>query len=173
MVSQSCLTLLQPCGAMDCDLLGSSVHGISQARRILEWITISSSKGSSQPRNRTRVSLCLLHWQVGALPLAPPSKPMKGHVFCVLFIVSYSCMAEYYRLSCFNKNVCTQSCKLNVWELVWAGCFLLWPVSLVYQWVVPPPSSYSLYSVCVSVLIYSSYRHTSKIGLGLTRKTLF
>ena len=84
MVSQSCLTLLQPCGAMDCDLLGSSVHGISQARRILEWITISSSKGSSQPRNRTRVSLCLLHWQVGALPLAPPGKPQVNFMACKL-----------------------------------------------------------------------------------------
>ena len=34
---------------MDCGLLGSSVHGISQAR-ILEWVVISFSRGSSQPR---------------------------------------------------------------------------------------------------------------------------
>ena len=33
---------------MDCSLPGSSVHGISQAR-ILEWVAISFSKGSSQP----------------------------------------------------------------------------------------------------------------------------
>ena len=33
----------------------SSVHGISQAR-ILEWVAISFSRGSSQPRDRTRVS---------------------------------------------------------------------------------------------------------------------
>ena len=44
---QSCLTL---CNPMDCSPLGSSVHGILQAR-ILEWVAISSSRGSSKPRN--------------------------------------------------------------------------------------------------------------------------
>ena len=50
--AQSCLTL---CDLMDCSLPGSSVHGISQAR-ILEWVAISSSRGSSQPRDRTQLS---------------------------------------------------------------------------------------------------------------------
>ena len=40
---------------MDCSLPGSSVHGILQAR-LLEWVAISFSRGSSQPRNRTQVS---------------------------------------------------------------------------------------------------------------------
>ena len=40
---------------MDCSLPGSSIHGIFQAR-VLEWIAISFSRGSSQPRDRTRVS---------------------------------------------------------------------------------------------------------------------
>ena len=40
---------------VDCSLLGSSVHGILQAR-ILEWVAISFSRGSSRPRNRTRIS---------------------------------------------------------------------------------------------------------------------
>ena len=40
---------------MDCSLPGSSVHGIFQAR-ILEWAAISFSRGTSQPRDRTRVS---------------------------------------------------------------------------------------------------------------------
>ena len=95
-------------------------------------------------------SHALLHWQVGSLSLAPPRKPMKGQVFCVLLVVSYSCIAEYCRLSCFNKkDACSQSWKPDVCELAWAGCFLLWPVSSVYQWVVPTPSSNGLYSVCV------------------------
>ena len=42
------------CDPMDCTLPGSSVHGISQA--ILEWITISFSRGSSQSRDQTHVS---------------------------------------------------------------------------------------------------------------------
>ena len=44
---QSCLTL---CNPMDCSLASSSVRGILQAR-ILEWLAISFSKGSSQPRD--------------------------------------------------------------------------------------------------------------------------
>ena len=43
------------CDPMDCSLPGSSVHGIFQAR-ILEWVAISFSRGSSRPRNRTQVS---------------------------------------------------------------------------------------------------------------------
>ena len=50
--AQSCPTL---CGLTDCRSPGSSVHGISQAR-ILEWIAISFSRGSSQPRDQTCVS---------------------------------------------------------------------------------------------------------------------
>ena len=49
---QSCLTLCDP---MECSLPGSSVHGISQAR-ILNWVAISSSKGSSWPRDWICVS---------------------------------------------------------------------------------------------------------------------
>ena len=43
------------CDPVDCSLPGSSVHGIFQAR-ILEWVAISSSRGSYQPRDRTQVS---------------------------------------------------------------------------------------------------------------------
>ena len=57
---QSCLTLCDP---MDHSLPGSSVHGIFQAR-ILEWVTISSSRGSSQPRDQTCISYasCVDRW---------------------------------------------------------------------------------------------------------------
>ena len=51
-VAQSCPTLCDP---VDCSLPGSSVHGIFQAI-VLEWIAISFSRGSSQPRDRTWVS---------------------------------------------------------------------------------------------------------------------
>ena len=50
--AQSCLTLCDP---MDCSLPGSSIRGIFQAR-VLEWGAVSSSRESSWPRNRTRVS---------------------------------------------------------------------------------------------------------------------
>ena len=51
-VAQSCLTLCDP---RDCSLPGSSLHGILQAR-ILEWVAMPSSRGSSRPRDGTRVS---------------------------------------------------------------------------------------------------------------------
>ena len=52
LVAQLCLTL---CNPMDCSPPGSSVHEIFQAR-ILEWVAIYFSRGSSQPRDRTWVS---------------------------------------------------------------------------------------------------------------------
>ena len=52
LAAQSCPILCDP---MDCSLQGSSVHGILQAR-ILEWVVISFSRGSSRPRDCTQVS---------------------------------------------------------------------------------------------------------------------
>ena len=50
-VAQLCPTLCDP---VDCSLLGSSIHGIFQAR-VLEWVAISFSRGSSQTRDQTWV----------------------------------------------------------------------------------------------------------------------
>ena len=46
-VAQLCPTLCDP---MDCSLPGISVHGVFQAR-VLEWVAIAFSRGSSQPRD--------------------------------------------------------------------------------------------------------------------------
>ena len=43
------------CDTVDCSPPGSPVHGILQAR-VLEWVAISFSRGSSQPRDQTQVS---------------------------------------------------------------------------------------------------------------------
>ena len=51
-VAQLCPTLCDP---MDYNPQGSSIHGIFQAR-VLEWVAISFSRESSQPRDRTQVS---------------------------------------------------------------------------------------------------------------------
>ena len=60
LVAQSCPTLCDP---MDSSPPGSSVHGISLAR-ILEWVAISFSRGSSQSRDQTRFSCvsCIGRW---------------------------------------------------------------------------------------------------------------
>ena len=55
LVTQSCLTLCDP---MDCSPPGFSLYGIFQAK-ILEWVAIPFSRGSSPPRDQTRVS-CII-----------------------------------------------------------------------------------------------------------------
>ena len=55
--------------SLDCSPPGSSVHGNFQAR-LLDWVAISSSRGSSQPRDGTAGLLCLLHWQTESLLLS-------------------------------------------------------------------------------------------------------
>ena len=52
LVAKSCRTL---CNSMNCSPPGSSVHEILQAR-ILEWVAIPFSRGSSQHRNQTWIS---------------------------------------------------------------------------------------------------------------------
>ena len=58
------------CNPMVHRLPGFSVHGISQGK-ILEWVAMPSSRGSSQPRNRT-ASLAYPALVGGSVPLVPP-----------------------------------------------------------------------------------------------------
>ena len=67
---QSCLTLFDPMGFSQ---PGCSVYGILQAR-ILERVTMTSSRGSSQPRDQTKFHISCI-WQGGSLPLVPAGKP--------------------------------------------------------------------------------------------------
>ena len=56
---------VQLCDRMECSPPGSSAHGILQAR-ILEWVAVPFSRGSSRPRNRTSVSYvsCIGRWHL-------------------------------------------------------------------------------------------------------------
>ena len=67
-VTQKCLPLCDP---MNYCLPGSSVCGIFQAR-ILEWVAIAFSRGSSQPRDQTRSPTL----QADSLPSEPPGRAM-------------------------------------------------------------------------------------------------
>ena len=71
LVAQSCPAF---CNPMDCSPQGSTIHGIFQAR-ILEWVVISFSRGSSWPRDQTHVSSIscigrrvLYHWATWEAP---------------------------------------------------------------------------------------------------------
>ena len=65
------------CNSMDHNLSGSSVHGISQ-ERILVWVAVSSSRGSSPPRDQTHISWYLL-WQVDSYHRA--NREAYTHIF--------------------------------------------------------------------------------------------
>ena len=70
LAAQCCPTLCTP---MNCCPPGSSLHVIFQAR-ILEWAAVSYCRGSSQPRDRTRL-LCLLDQQADSPPLSHLRSP--------------------------------------------------------------------------------------------------
>ena len=63
-VAQLCPTL---CNPMDCNLTGSSIHGILQAR-ILEWVAMPFSHPGTEPQSPTL--------QADSLPSEPPGKPV-------------------------------------------------------------------------------------------------
>ena len=68
---QLCLTLCDP---MDCGPPGSFVHGICQAR-IVEWVAMPSSRGSSWPRDQT-MSPAAPVLQANSLPLSHQGSPI-------------------------------------------------------------------------------------------------
>ena len=94
--TQSCLTLCDP---MDCSLPGSFIHGIFQAR-VLEWVAISFSRGSSWPRDWTQVSLiesrCFTVWATREVP--------HSVLYC-----AHLCMKCSLVISNFLKEICNLS----------------------------------------------------------------
>ena len=102
---QSCLTLCHP---MDCSPPGSSVHWILQTR-ILEWVAMPSSRGSSWPRDQTHISYIscigrsvLYHWrQLGSpsehslsieqLPCCPVEPRTKLGPISHQYLPNFSC----------------------------------------------------------------------------------
>ena len=90
----SCVQLWDP---RDCSPPGSFVYGILQAR-ILEWVAVPSSRGPSRPRDQ--IHICVLHWQVGSLPLAPPRKPKNTGVVAISFSRGSSPPRDGTQVSC-------------------------------------------------------------------------
>ena len=83
---QPCLTLCDPMG---CSPPGFSAHGIAQAR-ILEWVAMPSSRGSSWPKDRTCICLCLLHCSQFLYPLSHLGSPSMSEVISVPYLFSYT-----------------------------------------------------------------------------------
>ena len=87
---QLCLTLWGP---MDCNPPGSPVHGIFQAR-ILKWVAISYSRGSSQPRDQSCVSYisCIGRWNV--------------YHWATWVVLSGIILTSVYKLLCYSLVLC-------------------------------------------------------------------
>ena len=91
--AQLCPTL---CNPMDCSPPGSFVHGILQAR-ILEWVAISCSRGSSLTQGSNPHLLCLLHWQANSLPLCHLGSPLQ--VLCSIRITYFVLPSPWFPFS--------------------------------------------------------------------------
>ena len=105
--AQSCPPLYDP---MDHGLPGSSVHGTLQAR-ILEWVPISFSRGSSWPRDRTRISF----WQASSSRLSHQGSPLRtAPMYTVkapcIFTSRQHSMHFTYWVNCFLMMVFCGKC---------------------------------------------------------------
>ena len=94
---------------MDCSLLGSSVHGILQAR-IPEWVPISFSRGVSQTQGSNP---CLLHWQVDSLPQSHQGSPT----------LSYNCHIDNIYMFTIYISA-SRICFLTIMDLNWKSTTL-------------------------------------------------
>ena len=98
---QPCLTLCDP---MDCKPPVSSVHGIISAR-ILEWVAISSSRGSFWLRDQTHVSCSscigkgtLYHWATWEASIS---------LQCQLDYCQLNAKLNYWQLQCLTHSKCS------------------------------------------------------------------
>ena len=93
---------------MDHSPPGSSVHGILQAR-ILEWVAMPSSRGSSQPRNQTHVS-CVSCIAGGFFTAEPPGKPTCLSLFRKIYQQGHcKPLVWLYLPTCYGLHVNSKS----------------------------------------------------------------
>ena len=121
LVAKSCPTL---CNPMDCSPSGSSVRGISQVR-ILEWVVISFSRGSSQPTDQTCVS-CIGR-QIITKPPGKPNRTQQLHQR-IFIVEKWKVMSSQKPLyNCHSGFICT-SLKLEYCSVIKKNQLLLtWP----------------------------------------------
>ena len=84
---QSCLTLYNP---MDCSPPGSSIHRIFSGKNVGVGCHVLL-QGIFLTQQLNPHLLCLLHWQVGSLPLAAPGKPVSVTHLCLTLCDPMDC----------------------------------------------------------------------------------
>ena len=121
--SHSCVPTL--CNSMDCSL-SSSIHEILQAR-VLEWVAISFSQGSSQAGDPTQVSYIAGRFFTNSATMFSTISSIKGEVniflstcqlplfyLCKLFTFQ---VGQSYLLGTFKLPSCNLACSWPFWEV--------------------------------------------------------
>ena len=146
------------CNPMDCNLSGSSVHEVLQAR-ILEWVAISFSRESSRPRDRTRVSCiagrCFTIWAIICiLPVIPCYLPSPLPYLCYtlpnlrrLFPARTLITAEVGEKEFSQRLKRTLRMRISYTSDIWLGL-----LTKLYFWLNLP--DYSIKALCFSFLYY-------------------
>ena len=109
---------------MDCNLPGSSVHGILQAR-ILEWVALAFSRESSQPRDRTQFPTLQAYALTSTLNKA--SCQFQGKCVCVCVCVSV-CLCVH-----IEREISAEK-KLFRVPSTWVPCDFTFGLSWVCPW---------------------------------------
>ena len=124
LVSQSCLTLCDP---LVCSLPGSSLHGILQTR-ILQWVAIPFSRGSSQPSR----SLLVIHFIYGSVYMSIPNslpRPYIGNINHFVCVWRGNFGLDYVIFSFFQSFMPARMRQSYLWPLKlsivkYTTCFL-------------------------------------------------
>ena len=131
LVTKSCPSLCDP---KDCSPLGSSVHGILQAR-ILEWVAVHFSRGSSWPRNQTLGLGLILHlvmqkawhsYQTGQ-KVKHKIFHYKVYIKVAKYFKSHTSTFGRYEQMCFLFISCIAGRFFTFWATRLHTCFLLSP----------------------------------------------
>ena len=108
-VAQLCPTL---CNTVDCSLPGFSVHGIFQAR-VLEWVAISLSRRSSQPRDWTWVSRIVGRrftvWATRKVQIKRKSNPIERSKGNFYLKALFQMFMSYILLTSVKCDICHES----------------------------------------------------------------
>ena len=100
------------CDSMDCSPLGSSAHGILQAR-IVEWVAISYSRGSFRPSDWTHIYRIAVRF----LTTAPPGLKMLCSTWSHILQQNSLSLFLWRRQGSFNNNNNNYKCvkSLGPW----------------------------------------------------------
>ena len=161
MPAQSCPTL---CNPKDYSPPGSSVFGIFQVR-ILEWVAISSSRESSQPKDQTLIPSfyisrwILYHWATQGSPYLIPKSLYYIALFysiwanldcCLLSMRSFFCVSYFIpqiRFICFSNSFICLASSYSCFKTQ-SKLFIIGSLALCKGWN-NNPHFYKKYGICM------------------------